>query len=122
MNIIFHSFYYIIYITCSSNLTYTKKFLEKQYVNKIQQTDLEIYQNLTWSTTCCMWRAEKVLRLEEKTNLFLCRVPNKYTQQTYFFTECICLPSVSTNGHSTNVLTDGTRTNGCPRGGSLPSA
>ena len=55
-------------------------------------------------------------------SIFLCRVPNIYTRQIYFFAECICLPSVSTNGHSANVLTDGTQTNGCPRGGSLPSA
>ena len=55
-------------------------------------------------------------------NIFLCRVPNNYTRQTYSFAECICLPSVSTNRHSANVLTDGTRTNGYPRDGSLPSA
>ena len=55
-------------------------------------------------------------------NIFLYRVPNNYTRQTYFFAECICLPSVSTNRHSANVLKDGTRTNGCLRGGSLPSA
>ena len=98
--------------------------------------DLEIYQILTWSTTCCMWIVEKVSRPEEKkklislpsdnqihlANIFLYRVPNNYTRQTYFFAECICLPSLSTNGHSANVLTDGTRTNGCPRGRSLPSA
>ena len=83
-----------------------------------------------------MWRVENVSRVEEKkklislpsvkqihsANIFLCRVTNNYTRQIYFFVECICLSSVSTNGHSTNVLTDGTRTNGCPRGGSLPSA
>jgi len=55
-------------------------------------------------------------------NIFLCRVPNIYTRQTYLFAECICLPSVFTNGHSVNVLTDGTQTNDCRRGGSLPSA
>ena len=55
------------------------------------------------------------------TNIFLYRVPNNYTRQTYFFNECICLPSVSTNRHSANALMDGTRTNGCPPGGSLPS-
>ena len=56
------------------------------------------------------------------TNIFLCPVLNNYTRQTYFFAECICLLSVFINEHSTNVLTNGTWTNGCPRGGSLPSA
>ena len=55
-------------------------------------------------------------------NLFLCRLPNIYTRQTYFFAECICLSSVYTNGHSANVLTDGTRTDEYPHGGSLPCA
>ena len=54
-------------------------------------------------------------------NIFLCRVPGNYTRQTYFFAERICLPSVSTNGYLVNILTDGTRTNGYPRGGLLPS-
>ena len=74
--------------------------------------------------------SKKSFKVEREKNLFLYRMPNKYIRQTYFFTECqiitldkyICLPSVFTNGHSANVLTDGTRTNGCPRGGSLPSA
>jgi len=82
-----------------------------------------------------MWRAEKVLRSEEKKTCFFteCQtntldkhisLPSaKYLHlQTYFFAECICLPGVFTNGHSANVLTDSTWTNGCPRGGSLPSA
>ena len=55
-------------------------------------------------------------------NIFLCRMPNNYIRQTYFFIEYNYLLSVFINGHSANVLTDGTRTNGCLRGGSLPSA
>ena len=35
-----------------------------------------------------MWRVEIVSRLEEKKNEIICRVPNNYTRQTYFFTEC----------------------------------
>ena len=31
--------------------------------------DPEIYQFLTWSTTCCMWRVEKVSRSGVKKNL-----------------------------------------------------
>ena len=31
--------------------------------------DPEIYQFLTWTTTCCMWRVEKVLRPGVKKNL-----------------------------------------------------
>ena len=69
-----------------------------------------------------MWRAEKSFKVRREKNLFLCRVSNKYTRQMYFFTECIFWLSVSTDGHLTNILTDDTRTNGCPHGGSLPSA
>ena len=30
----------------------------------------------------------------EKLNKIICRVPNSYTRQTYFFAECLVLPSV----------------------------
>ena len=69
-----------------------------------------------------MWRAEKVLRSEEKKTCFFAECQTNTLGKHIFFAACICLPSVSTNGRSANVLTDGTQTNGCPRGGSLPSA
>ena len=60
------------------------------------QIDPEIYQILTWSTTCCMWRVEKILRSEEK--------------KTYLFTKCkktlgkiFSLPSAK-GKHSANLL------------------
>ena len=53
------------------SIAYTKSFEVKHQF----ETDPEIYQILTWSTTCCMWIIEKVLRSEEKKNLFICRVP-----------------------------------------------
>ena len=55
--------------------------------------------------------SRKSFKVRREKNLFLCRVPNKYTRQTNFFAECICLSSVSANGHSANVLTDDTWTN-----------
>ena len=86
--------------------------------------------NLNMEYHMLYMESRKSFKVRREKNLFLCRVPNKYTRQTHFFAECqiitlgkhISLPSVSTKGHSANVLTDGTRTNGCPRGGSLPSA
>ena len=79
--------------------------------------------------------SRKSLKVTREKNEIICRVPSNYTRQTYLFAEClplssvfgafaecICLLSVSTNGHSANLLTDGTQTNGCPRGGSLLSA
>jgi len=41
-----------------------------------------MYQILTWSATCCMWRVEKVSKWEDKKNLLLGRVPKKSTRQT----------------------------------------
>ena len=64
------------------SIAYTKSFEVKHQF----ETDPEIYQILTWSTTCCMWRVEKVSRLEKKTYLFAeCK---KNTRQNYFFAEC----------------------------------
>ena len=48
----------------------------------------QIYKILTWSTTCCMQRVEKVSRTEEGKKFRLCRVPIKNTRQTYNFAEC----------------------------------
>ena len=50
--------------------------------------DPEIYQILTCSTTCCMWRVEKVWRAGEEIKFWFCRVPIKNTRQTYNFAEC----------------------------------
>ena len=36
-----------------------------------------MYQILTWSATCCMWRVETVSKWEDKKNLLLCRVQKK---------------------------------------------
>ena len=71
--------------------------------------------------------SRKSFKVRREKNEIICRVPSNYTRQTYFFAECpplpsvfgafaecICLPSVFTNGHSTNILTDDTRTDECP--------
>ena len=42
----------------------------------------EIYKILTWSTTCCMWRVEKVSRTEEKKKLIYLPSDKKNTRQT----------------------------------------
>jgi len=38
--------------------------------------------------------SKKSFKVRREKNKIICRVPNSYTRQTYFFAECLVLPSV----------------------------
>ena len=58
-----------------------------------------MYQILTYSTTCCMWRVGKVSRCEEKMFLLLCPVEKKYTTDLL-----LCLFAVCQKTHTAKTL------------------
>ena len=60
----------------------------------------EIYQILTWSTTCCMYRVEKVSRAEEGKKFRLCREPTQNTRKM------INLPSAIKKHSANNVFVE----------------